>query len=617
MLPIAHDDALRVGDVVHHPAFGFATLADIDEKGAKLRWEHAAKSSPTFVSRHGLTTSYRRCRPGGLLARRALEPPRVRRLAQEDPVAVLGLLLADLGEAQPLEHAQDWMRQVVGDQGMEGNGFDGWWNAILALAGVDERFNLGSDRIALASGVDAAAFAVSAPPTPLTTPEPAVTALNEPPRAAHDVADLWSAMVDMAGALARLHARGATALRRHDAARREAGGWTLPVDPVDGAPRDDVAWACQRVVEELVGLPLPEALPAHELVDALAGAVPSVAPELLGVMRMALARDPALRPRNGVELSARLAVARAVWQERAALPTSPRALVCAGFDTHIGTLKSLVGQANQDAFLLLGEPDLAFFAVADGISTSTAGSGDLASSLAIRTLRLQWTAHQDTLRAAEEADVFRFLTNALDRANRVICEAATRLAHGDLNRHVPMGTTIVVGLCAGDRVFLAALGDSRALLCGQHGVAPLTWDQNLNAMRLRQATLGHHAGWDEHGYALVGYLGHFDEMGAPSLPPPIFVTTRLLPGEWLVVASDGLTDHAAAEEAAVYRIVQSILSRHGTRSDPHAAMAVARRLVLAANEGTGGDNVTVLALTLSADAAGPGAESPVPSGDED
>ncbi len=617
MLPIAPDDSLRVGDVVHHPAFGFATLEGIEEKGAKLRWEHAAKSSPMFVSRHILSTSYRRCRPGGLLSRRALEPARVRRLAQEDPVAVLGLLLADLGDPQSLGHAQDWMRQVVGDQGMEGNGFDGWWNAILSLAGVDERFVLSRDRIQLAAGVKSASFTVPASPTPLATPEPAATALAQAPASDHDAEDLWASALIIAQALAALHARGATVLRRRDAAVRTPSGWTLATDPIDGAPRDDVAWVAQRVVEEALGLALPDGLPAHELVDALAGAVPAYPAELLGVLRYALAKDPSLRPRNGLELAGRLALAHAAWSSRRSLPLSPRAVVCAGFDTHIGTLKSLVGQANQDAFLLLGEPDLAFFAVADGISTSTAGSGDLASSLAIRTLRLQWTAHQDTLRAASDDEVFRFLTNALDRANRVICEAASRLAQGDINRHVPMGTTIVVGLSFGDRVFLAALGDSRALLCGAHGIAPLTWDQNLNAMRLRHATLGNAAGWDEHGYALVGYLGHFDETGAPLLPPPIFRSTRLLPGEWLVLASDGLTDHAANEEAGVYGIIERVLARHGRRNDAHAAMSVARRLVLAANEGTGGDNVTVLALTLSGDGAGPETEAPVPSEDED
>ncbi len=613
MFPIAVDDPLRVGDVVHHPAFGFATLAEVDERGARLRWEGTAAASPTYVSRHGLSTSYRRCRPGGLLARRAAEPEKVRRMAQEDPVAILGLLLVDLGDGQPLEHAHDWMRQVVGDQGMEGNGFDGWWNAILSLAGVDDRFLLDNERIALSPGVHERDFTTRAATLAAPAPEPAAAALSSGPRVDHDPVAIFGSACELAEALAALHARGDNLLHRRDASRRTEAGWQLGTDPEFQHPADSVLWAARRLAEDLLNLELPDIVPAHELVDALPGAVPSVPAELLGILRRCLARDRALRPRNGLEWALQLAQARATFDARLRLPLTPAAAMCAGFDTHIGTLKSLVGQANQDAFVLLGEPEHACFAVADGISTSTAGSGDLASSLFIRTLRLQWTAHQENLRGAGPDEAFRFLRGALERANRVICEAATRLAHGDINRHVPMGTTAVVGLSVGDRVYIAALGDSRALLCGRHGVAPLAWDQNLNAMRLRQAAQGNTVPWDDHGYALVGYLGHFDETGEPALPPPILVTTRLLPGEWLVLASDGLSDHAAAEEAGVYAIIESTLARHGRRADPGCAMAVARRLVLAANEGTGGDNITVLALTLSSKPAGNEANDPVQS----
>ncbi|MBM4366723.1 MAG: protein serine/threonine phosphatase 2C family protein [Deltaproteobacteria bacterium] len=616
MLPIAVDDPLRVGDVVHHPAFGFATLAEVDERGARLRWHGTAAAHPTYVSRHGLSTSYRKCRPGSLLARRAAEPDKVRRMAQEDPVAILGLLLVDLGDAQPLDHAHDWMRQVVGDQGMEGNGFDGWWNAILSLASVDGRFRLDEDRIGLSPGVHERDFTTPVAVPAALPPEPAATALSRGPRVDYDPDAIFASACKLAEALAALHARGDSLLHRRDASHDAEAGWQLAVDPEPQHPADSVHWAARRLVEELLGLEIPDIVPPQELVDALPGAVPSVPAELLGVLRRCLARDQALRPRNGLEWALQLAQAHASFDARRRLPRAAGAALCVGFDTHIGTLKALVGQANQDAFVVLGEPDMLCFAVADGISTSTAGSGDLASSLFVRTLRLQWTAHHENLRGAGPEEAFRFLCGALERANRVICEAASCLAHDDISRHVPMGTTAIVGLSVGDSVYLAALGDSRALLCGRHGVAPLAWDQNLNAMRLRQAAQGNAVPWDDHGYALVGYLGHFDETGEPSLPPPILVATRLLPGEWLVLASDGLSDHAAPEEAGVYAVIEATLARHGRRADPASAMAVARRLVLAANEGTGGDNITVLALTLSSKAAGNEENDPVQSESE-
>ncbi len=597
MDPVAASDPLRPGDVVHHPAFGFATVTEVDDRGAQLRWAGEGHASPTHVSRHVLHTSYRRCRPGGLLARHLADPEASRKLAADDPVAMLGLLLVDLGGPQPLADVEEWMLQLVGE-----HNFAGWWGAVTALAGIDDRFLLDDTHVVLAPGVTERDFAEPLPapelpsPLPPAEPEPDVAPPERPPA---DARWLWASVLDLANTLAALHARGECLLHRREAATHTST-WSLQADTESGSLAEDVCWAARRFVEDALGVLLPDAVPSSELVDLAPAVLSHLPPELLGVLRYALARDPALRPRDGLAFAHTLAVARAVWTSREALPRRVQAELVAGFDTHIGTMKALAGQTNQDSFLLLGDPEHALVMVADGISTATAGSGDLASSLAARSLRLQWTGHQDALRGAPAEEVFRFLLAALDRANRVVAEAAIRLAGGDLSRHVPMGTTVVVGVTAGDVVRLAALGDSRAWLVGRHGVAPLLWDQNLNSVRLRQAAAGGPFPWDDRGYALVGYLGHFDELGEPRLGPVMTTSVRLLPGEWLVLASDGISDHAAAEEAGVYRIVEHLVAEHGAGADASTAMRLARRIVLSANDGSGGDNATVLTLTLSA-----------------
>lgn len=600
MFPIAPSDSLRVGDVVHHPAFGFASVVSVDERGASLRLVREREDSPTHVTRHGLSTSWRKCRPGGLLARHVTEPEAIRARGKDDPVALLGLLLADLGEPQPVEHAQDWMREVVGEAG-----FEGWWSAVLALASVDGRFLVDDGRIMLDEGINIAHFEqVSEAFDDGESVELTPIRLDVvPARADATTQSLWESVRSLARALAAIHARGETALRDDDRAiHNQAEGWALVVDAERAAPHVDVAWAARRFAREVLGAPLPAELESCEIVDVLPAAAPSIAPELLGVLRMALARNPLLRPSDGIAWAHQLSIAHSVFEARQQLPCRASAILRAGFDTHIGTVKSLAGQTNQDAFLLSGDPQQALFCVADGISTASAGTGDLASSLAIRTLRLQWTVHAAGLKSADDDAVHKFLHGALERANRVICESALRLAGGELSRHVPMGTTIVVGVTRGDTFRLAALGDSRAYIVGRHGVAPLLFDQNLNAVRIKQIASGGTAAWDRDGYALVGYLGHFDELSEPSLPPVFTRNFRLLPGEWLIVASDGLSDHAADEEAAVYAIVERAVAEGAQKPNTGAAaMAIARRLTMAANEGTGGDNVTVLALTLGAE----------------
>ncbi len=595
-------DLLRPGDVVHHPAFGFATVAEVDDRGAQLRWSKQGRVSPSHVSRHALKTSWRRCRSGGVLARNVIDPLGVRRLATDEPVTLLGLLLADLGGEQEEGDLREWLAPLVGRENL-----DPWWGAVRVLLSIDERFVVSVGRIGLATSVVGDDFAVepatteSSPPrlardlpAPLPAPLPALRGhCDLPPEAC------WDSLERLAGALAALHARGENLLRRHDALQFNGTNWTLEADPEAALPALDVAWATRRFVEELLGSELPPAIPSPQLVDLLPGTFPNLAPELRGVLKLALAGDPTLRPRDGAALTHQLAIARAVWATRCRLPPNPNAQLSAGFDTHIGSLKALAGQTNQDAFFLVGEPEHLFALVADGISTATVGSGDLASSIAARALKLQWQAHHEELRNAEASVVHRFLVRSFEHANRVVAEAAVRLAGGQLDNHIPMGTTAVAAISVGNTLHLAAVGDSRAWIVGAHGVSPLLWDQNLAAQRFRQAAAGSAVPWDDRGYALVGYLGHFDALGEVTLPPVITASVRLLPGEWLVLASDGVSDHAAEEEAGVYRILQTLVAEHGAGGDNRTAMRLARRIVLAANDGGGGDNVTVVTITLA------------------
>ena len=89
-----------------------------------------------------------------------------------------------------------------------------------------------------------------------------------------------------------------------------------------------------------------------------------------------------------------------------------------------------------------------------------------------------------------------------------------------------------------------------------------------------------------------------DEDLRPVLLDPWTRTVDLLPGEWLILATDGLSDYAAEEEAGIGRLLRQAVERVRDLPAREATMKVARELVNAANEGGGGDNVTVLALTL-------------------
>jgi protein phosphatase len=250
-------------------------------------------------------------------------------------------------------------------------------------------------------------------------------------------------------------------------------------------------------------------------------------------------------------------------------------------------MKSRAGQTNQDAVWHATRGGLTMLVVADGISISTAGSGDVASNLLVGTLSRRWDARADQLVDADEDTLEAFLIDGLARANDAICATSLRLVGGELGNHVPMGTTAVVALARGGRVLLASLGDSRAWVVGAAGAASVMGDQNLRGAWLASWLRGAPIEIDGEGHALVGYVGRFDEHDQPAALPPALRRLTLLPGESLVLSSDGLNDYAAGSAAEL----AAMLEQACAMPDLDAA---ARALVDRANAGGGGDNVTVL-----------------------
>ena len=590
----------QVGDVLHHPAFGFATVEESDPSGVIVRWQRQGPSHPLHVGHTGLATVYRRCLPDGLLARSVRDADAARAFLEAEPLSAVAMLLAELDG--PLDGAdlRDWLLALRLSSAAR---FDRWWDALRPLLEADARFTVNVGRVALRDGLDRTAL-LTVQPRPLSAPGtlPAASAFIAGVRLARALAD-----VHLAG-LGVVPDRDAVLIVGDRVRFRTRGA------PTAAGRRDDVRFVMRVLLEQVLGpLPAPSDLADSDLAPLLA-AHPTVLPlELVAVALDALAADPELRPADGLSLWERLHIAEAVHALRQATPWAHHAAACAGFDTHVGVLKSLQTQTNQDAFLLVGDPSWSLLTVADGISQCNAGSGDLASNLTIRTLRIWWADQAESLRDADPSRVAAALTGTLERANNAVCDAALRLARPDTDDFIPMGTTLVTAITRGNRVQISALGDSRAYLVGRHGVALLTYDQNLQSDRFRESLGGRNPGWGDAGAPLVGYVGHFTPDGVPTPAPPFTRALTLLPGEWLILCSDGLTDYGGPEEAAIGTLLTATV-RDAKGATPAArAMDICRALVDAANRGGGGDNVTVLALTLSSEYGAAPDEGSVPS----
>ena len=98
MDPIQAISELTSGDVVHHPALGFAILDRDDDAAASLDWEHPGARLPPIVSAALLAKGYRRCTPGGFMQQSVLSRDQLELVCQEQPAHAVRMLAAELGE---------------------------------------------------------------------------------------------------------------------------------------------------------------------------------------------------------------------------------------------------------------------------------------------------------------------------------------------------------------------------------------------------------------------------------------------------------------------------------------------------------------------------------------
>jgi protein phosphatase len=253
-----------------------------------------------------------------------------------------------------------------------------------------------------------------------------------------------------------------------------------------------------------------------------------------------------------------------------------------------------VRESNEDQFLIaelvkalrvrqtsLPEPDLRhsgdrgyLFAVADGIGGNA--GGERASALAIDSVErfmlesCKWFAQRP---GRDENAIFADFQRALARANGRLIEEAT--AHPELHG---LGTTLTLAFCLNADLFVAHAGDSRCYLLREGALYRLTSDHTMAEEMVRQGLMQQGEVFGSRWrHVVVNALGG----NSPELKVELH-KVGLLPGDVVVLCSDGLTEMVPETEIAQ-------VLRDG--NDPEAAC---RSLVHRAIEAGGRDNVTVV-----------------------
>jgi protein phosphatase len=246
------------------------------------------------------------------------------------------------------------------------------------------------------------------------------------------------------------------------------------------------------------------------------------------------------------------------------------------------------------------EDSLGLFVVADGMGGHLAG--EVASHWAVETLKRELSPlfrppdpavtrrlDAEALAAVgtgvtvrlDETDLARLLQHAMERANQVLLGYARRRPEqaGD------MGSTLTLVVAEGERVTVAHVGDSRAYLWRDGQMRQLTEDHSVPGALLKQGRITPEEAHDHpHRHVLYRCLGL-----KPKVEVDIYPSLVLQPGDTLLLCSDGLWDMLYPAE----RLAAFLSSEAGP-------LSICRRLVDAANDAGGEDNITAVLVRVEA-----------------
>lgn len=244
------------------------------------------------------------------------------------------------------------------------------------------------------------------------------------------------------------------------------------------------------------------------------------------------------------------------------------------------------------------EGPMGLFLVADGMGGHL--GGELASQWAVNTLKRELsplfrpqdasvTRRLDAEALAsvgsgvtvrlEETDLSRMLEHAIERANQVLLGYARK--HPGIAGD--MGSTLTMAVVEDRRATVAHVGDSRAYLLREGQLRQLTEDHSVPGALLRQGRITAQEAHDHpHRSVLYRCLGL-----QPGVQVDLVPSVDLVPGDLLLLCSDGLWDMVYPEERLVALLTAG-----------PAPQVLCRRLVDAANEAGGEDNITVLLVRV-------------------
>jgi protein phosphatase len=244
-------------------------------------------------------------------------------------------------------------------------------------------------------------------------------------------------------------------------------------------------------------------------------------------------------------------------------------------------------EAENPALLTFGQGWYGtLLAVSDGMGGALAG--EVASRMAVETVRdrmLQLQAHEFYSKVTFPERLRLCIEDANSLINQ---EGSSNPAHRGL------GATFTAVATAGDHVYFAQVGDSRAYLLRGSGIRRMTKDQSLVQQLIDAGQITEEEA-ESHQYKNV----ILQALGAHSTINVEVSTSSLRQFDTLLLCSDGLSGKISADEMA-----QTVSTSPDLKSACH-------EMVRLANERGGEDNITVVLVQFSGGGLRPADDEPV------
>ena len=321
-------------------------------------------------------------------------------------------------------------------------------------------------------------------------------------------------------------------------------------------------------------------------------------------LRACLDPIPGRRVGHARGLKAQLERARARLIAEARAAEESQALVLEAWaELHTGLSKARRGATQQDRALSVTDEAgrVGLYIISDGVSRSKFGDGAFAAEQVEIAALQRWTALEKAggnalqLAHAARADVMRQITRTAGK--RISAEVNARCAPLANEPNQVMSSTMVSAFVVAGEATVANLGDSRCYLVRDGTIEQVTIDHDRTTDALRMGLTFKESAQVQMGSALTRVVGRvIIEEGGVSKPDPFepeLFRLRLLPGDRLVLCSDGVADFAAGPGAPPSEADAKILETVTKYEDPARA---AFELVVLANRAGGYDNISCVVL---------------------